>query len=232
MLGSLPPLRALSSYCRELALAIADLVPVEFLSFKKIYPACLYPGRDLTDDHTFPATDHPNLRVKRRLTWWNPMTWMADGLGTKADLLHAQWWSAPLFLAYAIVCGGFRLRGKPVVFTVHNVLPHEPSSLQRMVFRLIFKLGDHFIVHSESNKSQLIKGCGISPERVSQIPHGPLDFHVQGDVDRGAIRKEMGFGPEARVILLFGAIRPYKGLDTALKAFEEVLKGIPEARLL
>ncbi|MDY6950130.1 MAG: glycosyltransferase, partial [Thermodesulfobacteriota bacterium] len=40
------------------------------------------------------------------------------------------------------------------------------------------------------------------------------------------------FGPEARVILLFGAIRPYKGLDTALKAFEEVLKGIPEARLL
>jgi glycosyltransferase involved in cell wall biosynthesis len=42
----------------------------------------------------------------------------------------------------------------------------------------------------------------------------------------------MGFDPEHRVILLFGAIRPYKGVETALKAFAMVLEMVPEARLL
>ena len=232
MLGSFPPLRALSSYCLELALAIADLVQLEFISFSKIYPAFLYPGGGLKNDHSFPAIGHPNLRVKRRLTWYNPVTWIVEGLFTKADLLHAQWWSLPLILVYAVVCGGFKLRGKPVIFTVHNVLPHERIFFHIMASRLVFKLADHFIVHSASNRARLIKYYCIPPERVTQIPHGPLDFHVQGDVDRQAVRKEMGFRPENRVILLFGAIRPYKGIHTALKAFKEVCRKNPEARLL
>ncbi|MFC1813515.1 glycosyltransferase [Thermodesulfobacteriota bacterium] len=232
MLGSLPPIRALSSYCLELALAAADLGKVEFISFKKIYPAFVYPGRDLKDDHTFPRINHSNLRIRRRLTWYNPATWIVEGMLTNAELLHAQWWSLPLCLIYAVVCAGFKLRKKPVVFTVHNVLPHEKSSLYYIISRILFKLGDHFIVHSDLNREQMIRCYHVPPERVTQIPHGPLDFHTQGRFNRDAVRKRMGFHPENRVILLFGAIRPYKGMDTALKAFARVLHEIPEARLL
>jgi glycosyltransferase involved in cell wall biosynthesis len=46
------------------------------------------------------------------------------------------------------------------------------------------------------------------------------------------IRDEFGFNQKEKVILIFGAIRPYKGIDTALRAFSEVVKQIPEARLL
>jgi glycosyltransferase involved in cell wall biosynthesis len=46
------------------------------------------------------------------------------------------------------------------------------------------------------------------------------------------IRGEFGFNRQDKVILLFGAIRPYKGIDTALHAFSEVVKQLPEARLL
>ena len=60
MLGSLPPLRALSSYCLEFALAISDLGQVEFISFNRIYPSFLYPGGDLKDDNTYPIIKHPN----------------------------------------------------------------------------------------------------------------------------------------------------------------------------
>ncbi len=232
MLGSLPPIRALSSYCLELAYTIAELGKVRFISFKKMYPTMAYPGGDLKDDHSFPAVKHPHLSVKRRLTWYNPITWIMEGFLTRGDLLHAQWWSLPLSLIYAVICLGFKLRQKPIIFTVHNVLPHEKSALYDMISRILFKLGDHFIVHSLPNRDQLIKYYRIPSEKVTQIPHGPLDFHVKVEVHRGRVREEMGFGSEEKVILVFGAIRSYKGLDTALRAFARILSDIPEARLL
>jgi glycosyltransferase involved in cell wall biosynthesis len=232
MLGSLPPLRALSSYCLELALAVADLGEVEFISFQKIYPARLYPGGDLKDDHTFPTIGHPNLKVRRRLTWYNPVSWIIEGMSTNAVLLHAQWWSLPLATIYLVVCLGFKLRRKPIIFTVHNILQHEKSFFYRQISRALFRLGDHFIVHSSPNRDQLIKYYNIPPDRVTQIPHGPLDFHVQNDIDRDEVRNKMSFDPANSIILLFGAIRPYKGIDTALMAFAKVLRKIPGARLL
>ena len=72
---------------------------------------------------------------------------------------------------------------------------------------------------------------GISSDRISLISHGSLDFHVQTQIDRDNIRLELGIGPSQKVILLFGAIRPYKGVDTALQAFSEVLPEVPDALL-
>ena len=232
MLGSMPPLRALSSYCLELAPAIADHCQVEFLSFKKIYPSLLYPGGRLEYDNSFPLVTHPRLNVRRHLTWYNPVTWISEGILTDAELLHAQWWSPPLALIYATVCLEFRLRKKPVIFTVHNVRPHERSALYEVACSLLFRLADHFIVHSELNKKQLVRFYRIPRERVTCIPHGPLNFHIQRHMDRDEIRADLGLVPENRVILLFGAIRSYKGVNTALKAFSKVLPHVPNARLV
>jgi glycosyltransferase involved in cell wall biosynthesis len=232
MLGSLPPIRALSSYCLEFACTVAQWGRVQFISFKKIYPTMAYPGGDLKDDHSFPTVTHPHLSVNRRLTWYNPVTWFMEGFLTRGDLLHAQWWSFPLSLIYVVICLGFKLRQKPIIFTVHNVLPHERTALYHIILRILFKFGDHFIVHSAPNRLQLIKHYYIPSGKVTQIPHGPLDFHVRDDVHLGKVREEMGFGSDEKVILVFGAIRPYKGLDTALRAFARILSDIPEARLL
>ena len=232
MLGSFPPLRALSGYCLELALAVAKLNNVLFISFKKIYPAFLYPGRKLFDDHSFPEISCKNLDVKRRLTWYNPFSWLFEGLFTKGDLLHAQWWSIPLFPVYFCICAGYRLRGKPVVITVHNLLPHNSPCLFVYVSGLLFKLGNHFIVHTELNLHQMRKIYRIPENRVSLIPHGPLDFHINQAVDKDSARSEMGFGQNEKIILLFGAIRPYKGIDTALKAFSKIKDKISGARLI
>jgi len=119
-----------------------------------------------------------------------------------------------------------------VIFTVHNVFQHERVPVYNMISRLLFSLGDHFIVHSLSNKGQLTGYFNIPGDRISRIPHGPLGIHVRGDTDREMIRGEFGFNRKDKVVLLFGAIRPYKGIDTALHAFSEVVKQLPEARLL
>ena len=232
MLGSMPPIRGVSSYCLEFALAMADLASVEFISFKKIYPAFLYPGGVLNDDKTFPDIRHPRLNVRRRLTWYNPVSWLIEGLFTDAELLHAQWWSLPLAPVYAVVCIGFRIRRKPVVLTVHNVQSHERTFLYNLVSRLLFKLSDHFIVHSTVNLNQLIENYHIHPVQVTRIPHGPLDFHVKCNQEKNLIHQQMELPLQAKVILFFGAIRSYKGIATAIKAFFKVVNWIQDVYFL
>jgi glycosyltransferase involved in cell wall biosynthesis len=97
---------------------------------------------------------------------------------------------------------------------------------------MLFSMGNFFIVHSEMNRKQLTGRFQVKPDRVAMIPHGPLDFHVRRQIDRESIRKRLGFSPGNKVILLFGAVRSYKGVDTALKAFAEVIHEVPESRLL
>jgi glycosyltransferase involved in cell wall biosynthesis len=232
VLGTLPPLRGLSSYCYEFALAMAGHHAIDFISFKKLYPAFLYPGGELKEDATFPPIRHRQLTVRRTLAWNNPAGWVREGFSQRADLLHAQWWSLPLAPIYAVICAGFKMRGKPVVVTVHNVVAHERDRAFRLVSGLLYRLADHFIVHTRANADQLQDRFGIGPEQISTIAHGPLDFHVRKNVDRHAVRRRMGFAPNHRVILLFGAIRPYKGIDTAIDAVARVLASNPDARLL
>lgn len=232
MLGSFPPLRGISGYCHELAAAMAARCPVEFISFREMYPRFLYPGGGLADDPTLPDLRHPRLTVQRRLTWYNPAGWLRAGLSTEADLLHAQWWSLPLAPVYLAVCAAFKIRKKPVVFTVHNVLPHEKSRAYAAASQRLFSLGDHFIVHTEQGRRQLHTRYRIPASRISRIPHGTLDFHVAPGPGERSIRNVLGIAADERVVLLFGAIRPYKGVDTAIRAFAEVIKTVDRVRLV
>jgi len=231
ILGTLPPIRALSSYCFELSTSLANLCPVEFISFKSIYPGIFYPGGNLKDDDSYPQITSNNINIKRRLTWYNPLSWIMEGFSAKGDLLHAQWWSTPLFLIYLIICTIFKLKNKPIVFTVHNVFPHERSFIYIYISKLLYKFGDHFIVHSDINKTQMTNFYNITPDKITVIPHGSLDFHVKTDSDRESIRNEFGILKENLVILLFGAVRSYKGIETAIKALADIIDEFPESKL-
>lgn len=226
MLGSLPPIRGISSYCFELSREIARRHPVQFITYKenKIYPSFLYPGGDMTDT-TFPSLEAPNLKISPALVWYNPFTWLKQAFKNSGDILHAQWWSLPLFPIYATLCLSFRLRKKPVILTVHNVLPHESSPVFTMTSKMLFCLCSHFIVHTRINKKQLKAHYKIPEKKISVIPHGPLDFfHRQRACnaitpkETQALKAALSLPREKKVILIFGAVRPYKGIDTALKA--------------
>jgi len=232
ILGTLPPIRALSSYCYELTKALAPHFKIEFISFKSIYPSFLYPGGDLKGDNTYPEMNLKTVHIRQRLAWYNPFSWIYEALSTKADLLHVQWWSLPLFPIHLTICLFFKLKRKPIVFTVHNVLPHDKSLLYTKLSRLLFLFGDHFIVHTAIGQQQMINHYNISPDQVSVIPHGSLDFQVNNRADRHKLRQEMCLINEEKVILLFGAIRPYKGIDVAIRALPEIIAQVPKARLL
>jgi glycosyltransferase involved in cell wall biosynthesis len=231
MVGSLPPLGGISAYCQEIASALSYVLQVEFISFKHMYPRAFHPGKG-SEDNTISDISSHRLRVNRNLTWYNPFSWLLQGLRAKGDLLHVQWWSWVLAPPFALIMFFFRWRHKPVVTTVHNVRPHESSRYADIARRIIFLLSDHFIVHSSRNKTDMQRYYNIPAQRISIIPHGVLSFPVDITVPVQQAKSLLGLNPDCQTILAFGAIRPYKGLDNLIEAVASLKRILPRLVLM
>ena len=231
MLGSLPPLRGISSFCLPLARSVSRLAPVEFISFKAMYPRFLYPGDSQTDE-TAPLPEGGTLTVRRRLAWYNPFGWALEGLRVRADVVHAQHWSLPLVPGYLTVLALARLRGARIVLTIHNTAPHGRSRAFVPALRVLARVAHCCVVHSEYGRGQAVELLGVPPERVRVILPGAGDGETARSRDRAVARGRLGLPAEGPVVLCFGAVRPYKGVEVLLRAFAQALDAAPEARLV
>lgn len=227
MLSSLPPFKGISKYTASLLSELSSLNEVEALNFKRMYPERLYPGG--TKDKSLKPFEEKAVKVRAFITWYNPLTWVWAGFSAHGDLVHVQWWSyvlAPVYLT-AVVTAKF-LRHKKIIVTVHNVKPHESGFLKNIANSSIYKLGDHFVVHTAANRTALIDAAKINEKRISVIPHGILlpDSPLSG-ISRRVAKQQLGLPPESKAILFFGIIRPYKGLDTLLSAMPNIITAEP-----
>ncbi len=228
ILGSWPPLPGISSYVHSLAGGLAKKTPVRILTFRHMYPAFLYPGGSPPTDQTFPP-DPPGVTVDRVLRWYHPLGWIYRGLTTPADIVHVQFWSLPVAPVWWVLMLLFRLRGIPVVTTVHNIAGHESKRSFRFATNRLIALSNFIITHLADPPADFVKFVRRQTGRdPGHVPHGLLDLYRQAPqkLDPPILAKgEKG-------ILFFGAIRPYKGLDILLEAFEIVQKHLPTARLV
>jgi len=132
-----------------------------------------------------------------------------------ADIVHFQW------LALQHVDGHLLPRGRPLVLTAHDILPREPRAGQRRAQRRLYEHFDAIVVHSEHGRERLQAELGVPAARVHVIPHGALAHLRTGPV---ASPPWTASGP---VVLFFGLLRAYKGLDVLLDAW----RGIEDAEL-
>lgn len=162
----------------------------------------------------------------------NPLTWVRASnrlVRHKPDLVILPWWVsyyAPLYLAI-IVLVRCRLRTR-VLFLCHNVVEHDTGLLKRAVSRAVLSRGNCFIVHSSTEKERLIHLTGNTA--VVQTPHPTYGAFNTGRMSKSAARKKLSLR-DRRVLLFFGFVRPYKGLDYLLQAMPIILRRLP-ARLL
>jgi D-inositol-3-phosphate glycosyltransferase len=120
----------------------------------------------------------------------------------------------------------YRLLGKRIVLTAHNVNAGERDSTDSVVNRLTLKcqyrLSDHVFVHTNAMKAALVAGFGVQPSAVTVIPFGINNAVPHTSMTRDDARRRLGIASSEKTILFFGNIAPYKGLEYLVAAFRQV----------
>ena len=128
-----------------------------------------------------------------------------------ADVVHFQW------LTVQPIDVGLLPRARPVALTAHDVLPREPRRGQLAAQRRLYERVDAVVVHSEHGRARLVDVLGIDQRKVHVIAHGAFT-HLRDVPGERALPADLAAvgGP---VVLFFGLLRPYKGLDVLLDAW-------------
>ncbi len=135
------------------------------------------------------------------------------GAARVADVVHFQWLDVQWFDRYL-------LPERPVVLTAHDLLPREPRPGQVRAQRRLYDVADAVVVHSDYGRGRLIDGLGVAAEKVHVIHHGAFEHLTRLPVQR-PLPTELRW-VDRPVVLFFGLLRPYKGLDVLLQAWRAV----------
>lgn len=156
--------------------------------------------------------------------------------GPAPDITHHQWFTFPAIDPWLMP------RRRPQVVTAHYILPPQPSRRALLAARSAYARMDAVIAHSEQGARRLREEVGVPAERVHVIPHGVFDYLTRlereaplpaefgseseacGGVDGGPGGPAVAGDPGQRppIVLFFGLLRPYKGIETLLEAFRDV----------
>lgn len=135
----------------------------------------------------------------------------------KFNLIHIQWCLLPLIDIFFIKLVKMTLK-IPIVYTAHNILPHEIKFYDKFFFSKIYNMVDVIIVHSNNIATELKNLFGIRSDKIYVIEL-PIfdDYHIE-NLSREDARGLLNIKLNEKVILFFGLIRDYKGLDILLDA--------------
>lgn len=143
--------------------------------------------------------------------WWHFLSVWGGPKGSFRYSLNALSYAFHIWL---IKCLGYR-----VVWTVHNVMPHEQQTADdKQLMRRLSQLSNAKIVHSSYGLQQL-KEQGLDTINTTVIPHGNYAGVYPVTVTRQQARRQLGISADARVVLFLGKIRGYKGIDDLLAAY-------------
>lgn len=226
MIGVLPPLTGLSYYCHSLAKCLQNKLEIDFYSFKKIYPGFL---KQKKTDESLKKLKLEKINVFPYITYYNPLSWLKTAFSIKTELVHLQLWSLPPLPILIILSMILKLRGKKLILTVHNINYFKFDFIYSFLTKFLLYFVDAVIVHSDLNKEDFIKKFKFKKD-VFVIHHGAFDIYNQ--INKEEARKKLGFKDSDKIILNFGLIKNYKGVDDLIIAFKEVKERIKEAKLI
>jgi D-inositol-3-phosphate glycosyltransferase len=154
----------------------------------------------------------------------------------KPELFHILWNNKfPLFDCTVLMLY-YKLLGKHVVFTAHNVnagkRDQNDSWLNRMSLKIQYGLCDHIFVHTEGMKTEMTSEFRIPENKVTAIPFGINNTVPITRLSSVEAKRRLGIGNADKTLLFFGNIAPYKGLEYLIAAFDELLKRDRSYRLL
>jgi glycosyltransferase involved in cell wall biosynthesis len=221
ILGSAYPLRGggLSTFNERLAREFMNQgYQVTIYTFSLQYPSFLFPGK------TQYSTEHApkDLTIKVKVNSVNPLNWWMVGRELnklKPDIIVVRYWLPFLGPALGTICKQARKNGHTrVICIADNVVPHEQRPGDRIFTKYFLQSADAFITMSEKVMKDLVSfGTG----KPAILTDHPLYDNFGEAVSKGEARKHFNLPENARIILFFGFIRQYKGLDILFDAMAD-----------
>jgi len=174
------------------------------------------------------AAPQPHRSIARKLMAyvWVYARLIQYAATTSAPIFHILWNYKFTFFDRTLLLIVYKLLGKRLVFTAHNINAAErdgtDSLLNRLSLRIQYHLVDHILVHTEKMKDQLVHTFGTREEKITVIPFGTYDMVPQTALTSSEAKQRLGLKKSHRAILFFGRITPYKGIDLLLDAFSRI----------
>jgi glycosyltransferase involved in cell wall biosynthesis len=156
---------------------------------------------------------------------------------SEAKIFHILWLNTRFeYFERTLLNGYYRLLGKKLVYTAHNVNARErdgtDSWTNRCLLKVMYRFYDHTFVHTEKMKQQLVREYGVSESRITVIPFGVNDVIPRTGMSRREARQRLGVADTDHTMLFFGRIAPYKGLDLLVQALPKLAQSDPNIRLI
>jgi glycosyltransferase involved in cell wall biosynthesis len=203
-------------YDRALAAALArGGAEVELLTSRFLYGAVPEAEGYRVEERFYRRSARRGLHARGRVPF-KAVEHLTDMLrlpnALDADVVHYQWLTAPALDVHLLP------DRHPRVMTAHYILPPQPTDRRVKSAARLFGAMDAVVAHSEHSAARLRDELGLDPGRVRVIPHGAFDYLTRLPEEK-PLPAELE-GAEGPVILCFGLLRPYKGIENLLAAFQ------------
>jgi len=188
---------------------------IKSFTFKRQYPDFLFPGTSQYVNDTDKVEKIPSQAI---LDTINPLTYFKTAREIKRfhpDLLIMKYWMPFFAPSLGFVANSVRKNNCFVVSILDNVIPHEKRIGDIALTKYFLKRNDAFIVMSESVKKDLLS---LKPNAHFILQQHPLYDHFGSKVNSAEAKDKLGLPKDKKLLLFFGFIRSYKGLDILLQA--------------
>ena len=216
--SALPPYRGgISDFSELVVSAMEQLCDLKAFTFKKQYPNFLFPGK------TQLSLNKLSKSYPRIVSGFNPLSYFSAARQLKKSsptIFITNYWMtffAPMNVFFSKSLKKDCLK----IAIIHNLIPHEKRFFDTFFNRIFVKSYDGFIVLSESVKKDLL---AIDPSAKHCLLKHPSYNQFGEKIARKEAAAALGLDPTKKILLFFGLIRNYKGLDLLLQAFSNLNK--------
>jgi len=205
---------------------------VKIFNYKLLYPSILFPGTTQQDKSNYVIKKADSERIINSI---NPFNWFKSAKKIdefNPDLIIFDWWNPFFGPSHFVISNNLKKKYKnKILFITENVISHEGRFVDKFLTKLGIKNADKFLVLSDTVEKSLKEYSGNKKIYKSSLP--VYDCYNTGDIeDITKLKSELGFSQSDRIILFFGYVRKYKGLNILLDAMPELIKYDKNIKLL
>ena len=224
-----------SLFIGHLCVALQKDFELVIINYSLLYPELLFPGKTQYDKSNEVVKEIRDLKTERILNSINPISWYKTAKridSFEPDLIVFDWWQ-PFFgpCHYAVSSLLEKKYKDKILFITENVVSHESRFIDRFLTKIGLSNASKFLVLSNKVKEEIASKYPSKIVYKSELPIYNC-YDTNKALNGNSIREKFGFKESDRVLLFFGYIRHYKGLDILIEALSILRKTDPSYKLL